>query len=119
MSWLAPKTASPSSVSATTTPGRTTTFTSRNFQIPFMPAGRDLSPMMPTSLRPRDRAKCRRSILLHLPPLPRPHLNLPLDPHTSVEADFAVELGADDETLELPWAAADGGLRYYDLKRQP
>ncbi len=36
-----------------------------------------------------------------------------------MEADFAVELGADDETLELPWAAADGGLRYYDLKRQP
>jgi hypothetical protein len=36
-----------------------------------------------------------------------------------VNVDFAVELGADDETLELPWAAADGGLRYYDLKRQP
>jgi hypothetical protein len=36
-----------------------------------------------------------------------------------VEADFAVELGADDETLELPWAAADGGPRYYDLKHQP
>jgi hypothetical protein len=36
-----------------------------------------------------------------------------------VEADFAVELGPDDESLELPWAAADGGLRYYDLKHQP
>jgi hypothetical protein len=36
-----------------------------------------------------------------------------------VEADFAVELGADDETLEFPWAAADGGPRYYDLKRRP
>jgi hypothetical protein len=36
-----------------------------------------------------------------------------------VEADFAVELGTDDETLELPWAADDGGPRYYDLKRQP
>ncbi|MBZ5721162.1 MAG: hypothetical protein LAO03_12350 [Acidobacteriia bacterium] len=36
-----------------------------------------------------------------------------------MEADFAVELGADDETLELPWAAADSGLRYYDLKRHP
>jgi hypothetical protein len=36
-----------------------------------------------------------------------------------VEADFAVELGIDDETLELPWAAEDGGPRYYDLKRQP
>ena len=36
-----------------------------------------------------------------------------------MEADFAVELGADDEVLELPWAAEDGGPRYYDLKRQP
>jgi hypothetical protein len=36
-----------------------------------------------------------------------------------VEADFAVELGAGDETLEFPWAAEDGGPRYYDLKRQP
>lgn len=35
-----------------------------------------------------------------------------------MEADFAVELGADDETLELAWAA-DGVLRYRDLKRQP
>ena len=36
-----------------------------------------------------------------------------------MEADFAVELGAEDETLDFPWAAADGGLRHYDLKRQP
>ncbi|MBZ5652749.1 MAG: hypothetical protein LAO18_19950 [Acidobacteriia bacterium] len=36
-----------------------------------------------------------------------------------MEADFAVELGVDDETLELPWAAADGGPCYYDLKREP
>jgi len=36
-----------------------------------------------------------------------------------VQADFAVELGADDETLELPWAAGNGGPRYFDLKRQP
>jgi hypothetical protein len=36
-----------------------------------------------------------------------------------VEADFAVELGADDETLELPWAAGEDGPRYYDLKRHP
>ena len=36
-----------------------------------------------------------------------------------MEADYAVELGADDETLELPWAAADGGPRYFDLKRHP
>lgn len=37
---------------------------------------------------------------------------------TSVEVDFAVELAADDETLEFPWAS-DGGLRYCDLKRRP
>jgi hypothetical protein len=36
-----------------------------------------------------------------------------------VEADFAVELGADDETLEIPWAADEGGPRYYNLKRRP
>jgi hypothetical protein len=36
-----------------------------------------------------------------------------------VHADFAVELGADDETLEIPWAAEGGGPRYYDLKRHP
>jgi hypothetical protein len=36
-----------------------------------------------------------------------------------VQADFAVELGADDETLEMPWAAEEGGPRYYDLKRHP
>jgi hypothetical protein len=36
-----------------------------------------------------------------------------------VDADWAVELGAADETLEMPWAAKDGGPRYYDLKRQP
>lgn len=36
-----------------------------------------------------------------------------------MQADFAVELGADDETLELPWVAPDGGPRYYNLKRQP
>jgi len=36
-----------------------------------------------------------------------------------MQADFAVELGADDETLELPWAAASGGPHYYDVKRHP
>lgn len=36
-----------------------------------------------------------------------------------MEADFAVELEADDEILELPWAAAEGGPRYFDLKRHP
>jgi hypothetical protein len=36
-----------------------------------------------------------------------------------VQADFAVELGVDDETLEIPWAAEKGSPRYYDLKRHP
>jgi hypothetical protein len=36
-----------------------------------------------------------------------------------VQADFAVELGADDETLEMPWAAEEGGPRYHDVKRHP
>jgi hypothetical protein len=36
-----------------------------------------------------------------------------------VQADYAVELGAQDEVLELPWAAHDQGLQYYDLKRHP
>ena len=36
-----------------------------------------------------------------------------------MEADFAIELGADDEVLEMPWAETDGSLRYLDLKRHP
>lgn len=36
-----------------------------------------------------------------------------------MQADFAVELGADDETLEMPWADQESGLKYYDLKRHP
>jgi hypothetical protein len=36
-----------------------------------------------------------------------------------VQADFAVELGNDDETLEIPWAAEAGGPRYFDLKHHP
>ena len=36
-----------------------------------------------------------------------------------VDADFAIELGADDETLEFPWQDPDGRLHYYDLKRHP
>jgi len=36
-----------------------------------------------------------------------------------VQADFAVELGSEDETLELPWAAAGDGPCYEDLKRHP
>lgn len=36
-----------------------------------------------------------------------------------MDADFSVELGADDDALELPWASPDGDLRFYDLKSQP
>ena len=36
-----------------------------------------------------------------------------------MQTDYAVELGRDDETLEMPWAAPDGSCRYYDLKREP
>ena len=36
-----------------------------------------------------------------------------------MEADFAVELGAEDETLEFPWAAEEDGGCYCDLKRHP
>ena len=39
--------------------------------------------------------------------------------HTSMQADFSVELGAEDDCLELPWASPDGTLRYYNLRRQP
>jgi hypothetical protein len=33
-----------------------------------------------------------------------------------MDADFSVELGAEDETLEMPWTGGDKGPRYYDLK---
>jgi hypothetical protein len=36
-----------------------------------------------------------------------------------VQADFAVELGPDDETLEFPWSDESSGLRYFELKRRP
>jgi hypothetical protein len=36
-----------------------------------------------------------------------------------MQADFAVELGADDETLEMPWHGGENGPRYFDLKRHP
>jgi hypothetical protein len=55
--------------------------------------------------------------LLHRFRRPRQRRNL--RPQNSVDADWAVELGAGDETLEMPWAAAEGGPRYHDLKRQP
>ncbi len=36
-----------------------------------------------------------------------------------VQADYSIELGADEEVLEVPWSAHDQGLHYYDLKRHP
>jgi hypothetical protein len=36
-----------------------------------------------------------------------------------VQADFAVELGGDDETLEMQWAGGADGPKYCDLKRHP
>jgi hypothetical protein len=35
-----------------------------------------------------------------------------------MQVDFAVELGRDEQTLELPWSSEDGRLRYHDLKRE-
>src|SRR5580765_4235271 len=118
MSWPAPRTASPSSASAITTLCRTTTPTFRNSPTACTRDGRASNPMRLTSPRRKVRARCRRLILI-LPLLLRHRLNPRRSPRTRVEADFAVELGAEDETLDFPWAAADGGLRHYDLKRQP
>ncbi len=39
--------------------------------------------------------------------------------HACVQAEFAVELGAEDETLEMPWAGNQEGSGYCDLKRHP
>lgn len=36
-----------------------------------------------------------------------------------MQADFAVELGPDDETLDFPWVDETGRLQYYDVKRRP
>ena len=36
-----------------------------------------------------------------------------------MDADWSVELGADDGALEFPWASPDGTQRYIDLQRQP
>ena len=36
-----------------------------------------------------------------------------------MDADWSVELGADDPTLAVPWASDDGVLRYYDLRSRP
>ncbi len=36
-----------------------------------------------------------------------------------MQADSTVELDAQSDRLEVPWSAADGRVRYYDLRRQP
>jgi hypothetical protein len=36
-----------------------------------------------------------------------------------MDADFSVELGADDPTLDFPWEAPGTPLRFFDIKSQP
>ena len=36
-----------------------------------------------------------------------------------MQADWSVELGADDAVLEYPWSSPDNKVRYYDIKRNP
>jgi len=36
-----------------------------------------------------------------------------------MDADYSVELGADDPALEMPWSDPDGQFHYHDLRRQP
>jgi len=36
-----------------------------------------------------------------------------------MDADFAIELGADDSVLDFPWADPSGKLAYADVKRHP
>ena len=36
-----------------------------------------------------------------------------------MQVDYSVELGRDDERMELPWSSESGDLRYYDLRRNP
>ena len=36
-----------------------------------------------------------------------------------MHADFTVELGRDDDCLEVPWASPDGQQHYFNLKSQP
>jgi len=36
-----------------------------------------------------------------------------------VQADVSVELGAQDDCLEIPWSSPEGEARYYDLRRRP
>lgn len=36
-----------------------------------------------------------------------------------MQADYSVELGRGDETLDVPWSGPNGGPSYHDLKRHP
>lgn len=36
-----------------------------------------------------------------------------------MQADFSVELGAEDPALEMPWRSDDGSVRYFNLKLHP
>ncbi len=36
-----------------------------------------------------------------------------------MDADFSVELGADDSTLDFPWEAPGTAFRYFDIKAEP
>jgi hypothetical protein len=36
-----------------------------------------------------------------------------------MQAEVSVELGAQDDCLEIPWSSPEGEVRYYDLRRRP
>jgi hypothetical protein len=36
-----------------------------------------------------------------------------------VQTEISVELGAQDDCLEIPWSSPEGEVRYYDLRRRP
>lgn len=36
-----------------------------------------------------------------------------------MQADYSVELGANDPALEMPWRSDDGSIRYFNLKASP
>jgi hypothetical protein len=36
-----------------------------------------------------------------------------------VQTEVSVELGAQDDCLEIPWSSPEGEVRYYDLRRYP
>ncbi len=37
----------------------------------------------------------------------------------NVQAEFSVELGAGDPTLQIPWSSSDPRVQYYDLRSHP